>query len=349
MKREGRIGFTLVELLVVIAIIGILIGLLLPAINAAREAGRRASCMNNVKQIGLALNNYVSSYGFLPPGVKLNSNYVRNNLTQSYDPWAEAGMNANNPGYSGASWMLYILPFMEHHDIFDHWDMIHSVMTNKMLAQTDIKEFYCPSRRGNIRPGDVEIMFQKWTSGGTDYGGCVGRVNFWDNVMSPSNTGTHQMCTAQYIVPNAEPSQTLVPLKIGVFYPNSKTTLNQIVDGTAHTIMIAELQRLHNPGYTPAGQDAEYYGPCMTSSDGWALGGLSTLFDCAVYDEGGDTGQPGGFNNQFFEGAGSQHPSGANFGAVDGSVHFLNENIDSQTYAYLGSMADCVTAQFTDQ
>ena len=140
-----------------------------------------------------------------------------------------------------------------------------------------------------------------------------------------------------------------MPLKIGVFYPNSRTTLNQITDGAAHTIMIGELPRLHDPGYVPAGQDPEYYGPCLTSSDGWALGGLSTLFDCAVYDEGGDMGQPGGFNNQFFEDAGSQHPGGADFGAVDGSVHFINENINSQTYAYLGSMADSILTQFPDQ
>jgi prepilin-type processing-associated H-X9-DG protein len=291
----------------------------------------------------------MNTYGHLPAGVTLNSNYVRNNLTQSYDPWAEAGMNANNPGYSGASWMLYILPFMEYSDIFSRWDLTHTVMTNKVLAQTDIEHFYCPSRRGGMRPTDSEIMFQKWTSGGTDYGGCVGRVNFWDNVMSPSNTGTHQMCAAEYIVPNAANDQPLVPAKIGVFFPNSQTRANQIIDGTSHTIMIGELQRLHNPGGVPAGQDPEYYGPCLTSSDSWAAGGLSNLFDTAVYGEGGDIGQPGGFNNQFFEDAGSQHPGGANFGAVDGSVHYINENINSQTYAYLGSMADCIPTQFPDQ
>ncbi len=349
MKRQRQTGFTLVELLVVIAIIGILIGLLLPAINAARESGRRASCMNNVRQIAFALNNHLYNVGHFPPGVNLNRSYVSNNLTTSYDPWAEAGMNANNPGYSGASWMLYILPYMERHDVFDHWDFNHSVMTNKALAQTDIKEFYCPSRRSGVSPSDAAIMYQNWTSGGTDYGGCVGRVNFWDNVMSPSNTGTHQMCPAQYIVPYAASNQPLVPLKIGVFFPNSQTTLKQVADGASHTIMIAELQRLHNPGYVPEGQDSEYYGPCLTSSDGWALGGLSTLFDTAVYDEGGDTGQPGGFNNQFFEDAGSNHPGGADFGAVDASVHFLSENINSQTYAHLGSMADGVVVQFTDQ
>ncbi len=76
MKEARKDGFTLVELLVVIAIIGILIALLLPAINAAREAGRRASCSNNIKQLALALNNHLSSYNYLPPGVSVTRDYA---------------------------------------------------------------------------------------------------------------------------------------------------------------------------------------------------------------------------------------------------------------------------------
>ena len=110
MKCEARKGFTLVELLVVIAIIGILIALLLPAINAAREAGRRAACQNNVRQIGLSVNNYNSNIGVLPPGAKLRTNYAP--ASSDYDPWAEAG--SKSVGSFGYSWMVYILPFMEH-------------------------------------------------------------------------------------------------------------------------------------------------------------------------------------------------------------------------------------------
>jgi prepilin-type N-terminal cleavage/methylation domain-containing protein len=339
MKRIAKAGFTLVELLVVIAIIGILIGLLLPAINAAREAGRRASCQNNIKQISLAVNTYVSSIGRFPPGAVLNPRAFK--MLNDYDSWAEA--NDTQVGMNGASWMLYILPFMEHNDVYSRWSFAGTVVQNQTLAKTDIKEFYCPSRRSMVRPGDVEIMFNNWTSGGTDYGGCMGRVNGWDNTLS--SQVSHSFCPGQYICYNngINPDATT---KAGIFFPNSRTVLSQITDGCSHTIMIGELQRLHNPGVVPPGQDPTYYGPSLTSNDGWAVGGVGTLFDCAVAGEGGDVGQPGGLNNQFFEDAGSEHPGGAQFAAADGSVHFISENVSSQTYAFLGSMADSVNVQF---
>jgi len=328
----------------VIAIIGILIGLLLPAINAAREAGRRASCMNNLRQIGLALNGHLSSLGYLPPGMKVVPGYTAEYVDRDYSVWYEAMQTT--VGSSGASWMLYILPFMERHDVYDHWDQSHSVLVNQVVAQTDIREFYCPSRRSGIRKGDEVIMFQNWTSGGTDYGGCVGRTNFWVNTLGPDED--HMICPAEYIVPGALQDSD-ASIKAGVFFPNSQTTLTQIVGGAAHTIMIGELQRLHDPGYVPAGQDPTYYGPSLTSNDGWAAGGVSTLFDCAVFHEGGDLGQPGGFNNEFFESAGSQHPGGAHFGAVDGSVHYISEDIDSRLYALLGSMTKTYSLEGTNE
>jgi prepilin-type N-terminal cleavage/methylation domain-containing protein len=341
MKMRRRLGFTLVELLVVIAIIGMLVALLLPAINSARESGRRSTCMNNVHQIALALNNHLSTYGSLPPGMKLIPNYATTYLTRDYSIWYEATQTF--PGSSGASWMVYILPYMEHHELFDHWDFSHSVLVNKAQAQTDIKEFYCPSRRAGVRPGDVSLMFQGWTAGGTDYGGCVGHGDFWVNTLGPA--GDHMIVDSQYIVPNASPSlppQTIIQTKLesGVFYPNSQTTLSQISDGASHTLIIGELQRMHDPGYVPPGENPTYYGPSKQSNDGWAVGGVSSAFDCNIANGDGDLGQPGGLNNGFFEQAGSQHPGGANFASVDGGCRFLSEDIDQILYALLGSMAD---------
>ncbi len=346
--KEKRGGFTLVELLVVIAIIGILIALLLPAINAAREAGRRSACTNNIKQLALALNNHLSTHEYLPPGVSVVRDYATMYYNGDYSVWFEATQTGT--GNSGASWMLYIMPFMEYHQLYDHWDLSHSVLVNIAQAQTDIPGFYCTSRRSRMRPGDETIMFQKWTVAGTDYGGCIGRTDGWVNTLG--TMGDHELDGAEYTVLNASSNKNSTAnanynSQVGVFYPNSRTTLNQIKDGASHTIMVGELQRLHDPGYVPPGQNAEYYGPSMTSNDGWAVGGVSCLFDCntspAVDTDtyyGYDSGQPGGLNNNFFESPGSMHPDGANFASVDGGVHFISESIDQITLALLASMAD---------
>ena len=101
-ERSVRRGFTLVELLVVIAIIGVLVALLLPAVQAAREAARRSQCTNNLKQIGLAIHNHHDTKGYMPPGT-----------SQDQQPFGPAASNW------GASWMVYILPFVEQGPLFD--------------------------------------------------------------------------------------------------------------------------------------------------------------------------------------------------------------------------------------
>ena len=326
----------------VIAIIGMLVGLLLPAINSAREAGRRAACSNNVKQVALALCNYVSTMGYLPPGAKLDPNAYNVTQNSSYDPWQEVG--DTQTGKSGASWMLYILPFMEHKEIYDHWDFGHAVgysvspSQNAMYAQTDVREFYCPSRRSSMRPGDTDITYLNWATGGTDYGGCMGQANGWDNGVNSAPKQSHDFCACHYLSFVAGNPTTLG--LAGVFYPNSNTLLSQVTDGASHTIMVGELQRLHNSSNL-----AGVNGTSQLSNDGWALAGVSTLFDCNQAGGGNDQGQPGGFNNNFFESAGSLHPGGANFAYVDGSVHYISENINSKAYAFLGSMADGFIAE----
>ncbi len=153
-------GFTLVELLVVIAIIGILVALLLPAVQAAREAARRANCVNNLRNIGLAIHEHVDGYGFFP------SNGWGTGWTA--DP--DQGVGKNQPG----SWLFSILPFLEEQAVHDigrgqpGWP----IPAKKKIAlaktiETPIPIFYCPSRRpAQVYP--VKLWAGKnWTHDGS--------------------------------------------------------------------------------------------------------------------------------------------------------------------------------------
>lgn len=129
-RRSFRRGFTLVELLVVIAIIGVLMGLLLPAVQSAREAGRRATCINNQKQIALAIMRYDDTNGFLPGW--------RNTLR-----WAGTGTS----GTFTPSWPVMIMPLVERNDIFRMWTTSTSAAPPPRSA-VFMQLFVCPSTPG---------------------------------------------------------------------------------------------------------------------------------------------------------------------------------------------------------
>jgi prepilin-type N-terminal cleavage/methylation domain-containing protein len=136
MKRRFSLGFTLVELLVVIAIIGVLVALLLPAVQSAREAARRASCMNNLTQIGLALHNYEMAYGAYPPGTTDKSGPIMNTTTGYHHNWVE-----------------HILPYMEEQNAYNAIDRSVSVYDpkNKPVVEHKPRWLTCPS--SGVRQG----------------------------------------------------------------------------------------------------------------------------------------------------------------------------------------------------
>ncbi len=152
-------AFTLVELLVVITIIGILIAMLLPAVQAAREAARRMECLNHLFQIGVALGNYESAHGVLPPGTIDKQGPIRN-VPRGYE----------------MSWMVQILPYVDENTLFNHVDFSVGVYDQKNAAvrAINIPLFACPSadpmRNSSTGTGRSASDAGTWTV--SNYAGC---------------------------------------------------------------------------------------------------------------------------------------------------------------------------------
>ncbi|QDV51306.1 DUF1559 domain-containing protein [Gimesia fumaroli] len=322
--KQSR-GFTLIELLVVIAIIAILIALLLPAVQQAREAARRTTCRNNMKQFGLALHNYHETHGLFPPGA------IANTATSSaYDVWGDAG-STTEPGLHGTSWLVQILPFLDQAVISNQWDFSTNVIGNRSIAEVNVPIFYCPTRRSKVRKIDDTIMLgenprngkpvNRFNQGGCDYGVCIGGGNGWadGNII-------HLTHRTDALIGSFGGSNAI----LGMFSVNSDTVIRDVDDGTSNTIMTGELQKLRGPGAP------------NTSQDNWAAGGVATMFDTGI-----SGGTSGGFNNNFYQSAGSDHEGGAHFGFGDGAVRFLSENMSSQVFKELGTAAGDESTNFS--
>lgn len=210
MSRRSHRGFTLIELLVVIAIIAILIALLLPAVQQAREAARRSSCKNNMKQLGLALHNYHDVHNAFPPGWI----GVENRL-----PSAE--------GESGFSWGTMILPYLDQSPLFQQLEtrLPMDVAPNRDLLKSVLVMFQCPS---DPKP-DTFVMEDR---NGTDvqvatanYVGVFGTVELHGCENAP---GTAPVTSAGQCIGN------------GAFYHNSKVRFRDFTDGSSSTLIVGE-------------------------------------------------------------------------------------------------------------
>ena len=348
-----RRGFTLIELLVVIAIIAILVALLLPAVQRAREAARRNECRNNLKQIGIALHSYHESHKAFPPGMisQLQIPFPPVPTTpQRADPTEAFLQNNAGLGFHGESWFYHLLPELDQEALYNQWNPNHNLWLNsapanqitvtvptgsiyaigQQAAHTDIKYFYCPSRRSTmerikyqyVRTLDRGSNNQFITKGGNDYAGCAGSGWAFDNT-TPTNASLYR---AMYNLSPSNAGNTAVALNfipqsqnVGSFYVNSSTTFASLSDGTSNVIMVGERQMLNHP----VNYDQQ-------SDDGWAWGGSATMFSTRH-----------GINKRLhFAGAGSEHEQIAHFLLGDGSVQAISESVNILTFQNLGSIAD---------
>jgi prepilin-type N-terminal cleavage/methylation domain-containing protein len=298
MKHCNRkTGFTLVELLVVIAIIGILVALLLPAVQAAREAARRMSCNNNLKQVGLALHNYHDTYKTFPNG------------------WLRvAGGGAANNNMNLWGWSALILPFMEQESLHSQLgvganrleDLAAAAYaangSNMGLLSQPVASFRCPSDTGpdSNTNRDRFSWADDVNSGRPATSNYVGVNDSW---RTDNGTG-----------PQAER---------GLFREPTSNSFRDIIDGTSNVIVVGErkwLTKMDNGNLYTSGA-ANLFGVRRRNDQthrGDQVGCGCPGINFAVNANNGRSRQ--GFS--------SQHPGGALFTLGDGSVRFISETID---------------------
>ncbi len=305
MNITRRKGFTLVELLVVIAIIGVLIALLLPAVQQAREAARRMQCTNHLKQIGLALHNYHDTFGAFP--------------AISYDHEVNGG---DETRHSSWSWGTLILPQMEQGSAYDILapsspDRLHEAVNKPeklAVLQTPLSTWRCPSDTGP----DLN-------------------THFGINNGSGNQSQDVQIATANYLGVNSQGNIDRQRFHNGVFCPgtdvqsNSRrvVSMRHIVDGTSNTAMVGERAWMMQGVELGAGLVFGHTGnEDITNSHNYEDGFIQVVGGGKTHINTIDTCGSSCNDVDGRQGFSSLHPGGSQFTFVDGSVHFISENID---------------------
>jgi prepilin-type N-terminal cleavage/methylation domain-containing protein/prepilin-type processing-associated H-X9-DG protein len=290
MKR--RSGFTLIELLVVIAIIAVLIALLLPAVQAAREAARRVQCVNNLKQLGIALHNYHDAMLVFPPGYIAASKFVD-------------GETDTTPGWS---WASMILPQVDQGPLYQSTNVFLPIQApaNTTATLTVLSAFLCPSDQ--LPPGGTFPVTDALnppdtitTVAPSSYAACTGN-DASDVALGLNNDG----------------------LGNGLFFRNSGVRISAIIDGTSQTVMLEErawgMTEGTWTGAVPGGVVLRGpFNPCPTVASGAAsyyLVPCLVLVHCNMLNTNSDM-------DSGLDDPSSFHPGGANILFADGSVHFL--------------------------
>ena len=303
-------AFTLVELLVVIAIIGILVALLLPAIQAAREAARRSQCANNLRQITLACLNYEDAHNRLPPG--------------AFNPF-------------GQTWYHAILPYIEQGALWELWDGgQYHLGTNRTIASTPIPTVMCPSSAQQVPEGITDLFPGSYVCnvGNLGVGGHSPQTLHVLQTRSLGDT-TVKYGRAPFVA--ATQGGGFVQKPLSFMYDGTSNTLafSEVLSGTVGTSVGGAANRLDPRGWP-------YHGAYSWFST-WRVpnsldpdvnngsGNMCVPTRRAPCVAAGTVGGPTDYA------ARSQHPGGVNASMVDGSVHFISDNIAWEVWQALGT------------
>ena len=318
-----RLGFTLVELLVVIAIIGVLVALLLPAVQQARESARRGQCLNNLKQMGLALHSYHSAHEAFPPGF----------ISTLEDPeWQyETGNTRSFPEELGPGWSFFalLLPYLEQRNLHAEIDFDQPIAAdgNASARETSVPLFLCPS-------DTRERLIQVTTCGSppaesntpeplTDAAVCsyVGSLGGGSDL--DPNHGAYEW----------QPFN-------GVFHRNSRVRVADITDGTSATIGVGERMSqiaestwagvvpTQNIVYNQANPPHPQFRPAINPPCfKWRPPITSILVHARSGVPNGPTSSPSSFHGP--------HQAGCHFLLMDGSTRVINDEVGLSVFRAL--------------